>query len=85
MVYSINKARCNGEEITNLENTVTELENKLNSNTAQLEEYKQAKANLENKYEKITEGIIIRSGTQWYESGEKCNKYFLNLEKKKQK
>ena len=82
IVYSKNKARCNREEITNLENTVTELENKLNSNTAQLEEYKQAKAKLENKYEKITEGIIIRSRTQWYESGEKCNKYFLNLEKK---
>ena len=64
-MYSKNKARCNREEITNLENTVTELENKLNSNTAQLEEYKQAKAKLENNYEKITEGIIIRDSYCW--------------------
>ena len=65
IMYLKNKARCNREVITNLENTVTELENKLNSNTAQLEHYKQEKAKLENKYEKITEGIIMRSRAQW--------------------
>ena len=31
IMYLKNKARCNREEITNLDNTVTELENKLNS------------------------------------------------------
>ncbi|KXJ08963.1 Transposon TX1 uncharacterized 149 kDa protein [Exaiptasia diaphana] len=30
----------------------------------------------------ITEGIIIRSRTKWYELGEKSNKYFLSLEKR---
>ena len=27
-----------------------------------------------------TKGSIIRSRARWYELGEKCNKYFLNLE-----
>ena len=29
-----------------------------------------------------TKGSIIRSRARWYELGEKCNKYFLNLEKR---
>ena len=33
-------------------------------------------------YDHITEGIIIRSCTVWYEQGERNSKYFLNLEKR---
>ena len=33
-------------------------------------------------YDYITEGIILRSRTIWYEKGEKSNKYFLTLEKR---
>ena len=29
-----------------------------------------------------TKGSIIQSRARWYELGEKCNKYFLNLEKR---
>ena len=29
-----------------------------------------------------SKGSIIRSRARWYELGEKCNKYFLNLEKR---
>ena len=29
-----------------------------------------------------TKGSIIRSRARWYELGEKCNKYFFNLEKR---
>jgi hypothetical protein len=32
-----------------------------------------------NRYE--TDGAILRSKCNWYENGEKCSKYFLNLEK----
>ena len=32
-----------------------------------------------------TEGARIRSGQQWAEEGEKCTKYFLNLEKQRSK
>ena len=32
--------------------------------------------------EEKTRGCIVRSRARWYESGEKCNKYFLNLLKR---
>jgi len=36
-------------------------------------------------YEYIAQGAIIRSRANWYEQGEKNNKYFLNLENAKKK
>ena len=44
------------------------------------------KSKLEEMSRYNTEGAILRSKCAWYESGEKCLKYFLNLEihKKKQ-
>ena len=44
--------------------------------------YEEAKVKPESLYDYITEGIILRSRTIWYEKGEKSNKYFLNLEKR---
>ena len=32
-------------------------------------------------YDKIVEGVKIRSNCHWYEEGEKSTKFFLNLEK----
>ena len=32
-------------------------------------------------YNRITDGIILRSRAQWFEEGEKSTKYFLSLEK----
>ena len=43
--------------------------------------YEEAKVKLESLYDYITEGIILRSRTTWYEKGEKSNKYFFSLEK----
>ena len=37
------------------------------------------------QYEYIAQGAIIRSRVNWYEYGEKSNKYFLNLENHKKK
>jgi hypothetical protein len=39
---------------------------------------------LENLYERKTEGAIVRARANWHEHGEKSNKYFLNLEKRNQ-
>ena len=47
-----------------------------------IEEYHKFKAELEEIYDYITEGIILRSKTDWYELEEKSTKYFLNLEKR---
>ena len=38
---------------------------------------------LENVYDKKTEGAKIRSKCEWYQHGEKPKKFFLNLEKEK--
>ena len=37
---------------------------------------------MESIYENIVNGAIIRSRIDWYEKGEKSNKYFCNLEKR---
>ena len=47
-----------------------------------LKEYHEAKAELEQIYDYITEGIILHSRCTWYERGEKSTKYFLTLEKR---
>ena len=48
----------------------------------ELKEYNSVKQELEQIYNYITEGIILRTRTDWYEEGEKSTKYFLNLEKR---
>ena len=47
-----------------------------------IEEYHKCKADLDEIYDNIAEGVKIRSKYQWYEENEKSTKYFLNLEKK---
>ena len=42
--------------------------------------YDKCKRDLEEIYDNITEGICIRSRSQWYDEGEKFSKCFLNLE-----
>ena len=43
------------------------------------EEYEQVKQSLDEYYNKVTDGLIIRSKSNWVEYGEKSNKYFLTL------
>ena len=45
------------------------------------DEYEDAKQALDEYYDKITEGLIIRSKANWTEYGEKSNKFFLTLER----
>ena len=45
-------------------------------------DYKGAKTKLNNLYNYIADGAILRSKYRWYEEGEKCSKYFLSLEKR---
>jgi hypothetical protein len=40
------------------------------------------KQRLEEILDEKTNGIIFRSKARWYEQGEKCTKYFFNLEKR---
>ena len=56
------------------------MEQNLNNEETKLQ-YNSFKDELNDIYEEISNGIKIRSRCNWYELGEKSNKYFLNLEK----
>ena len=58
------------------------LESNLNCDINSIE-YNNCKNQLDEIYDNIAEGIKVRSKRQWYEDGEKSNKFFLNLEKTK--
>ena len=47
-----------------------------------MKEYEAGQSKLESIYGNIVNGAIIRSRIDWYEQGEKSNKYFSNLEKR---
>ena len=53
-----------------------------NAEETLIQEYHKCKHQLEEIYNYITQGIILRSKIDWYEHGEKSSKYFLNLEKR---
>ena len=82
--YSVDKARRHREKRKALEQKVKELESliSIEAEECSLQEYNKCKQDLEEIYNYITEGIILRSETHWYELGEKSTKYFLNLEKR---
>ena len=69
------------KEKVKLENELKILEDNLNQ-SENLNRYNDAKFQLDNIYNKIAEGIKVRSKCNWYEFGEKSSKFFLNLEKK---
>ena len=82
--YATRKVKyCKTKRVA-LETKVRELESIIstNSNHLVIEECQKCTAELDEIYDYITEGIILRFKTDWYEPGEKSNsKYFLNLEK----
>ena len=82
-VYSKQKASEHREKRVNLKNKIEKLESNLSENSAleEILEYKNVKAQLDDIYNYITEGTILRSKVRWYEEGQNSRKYFLNLEK----
>ena len=82
MTYSKEKAFERKSTRLTLAKKVNELEIRIRSNSdeALLDEYNKSKNELENLYNYITEGIILRSKVDWYEYGETSSKYFLSLE-----
>ena len=82
--YSKQKAVGRWDRKTILEEKVHYLEQriKLDSNVELLKEYNEAKKELNQIYDYVTNGIILRSRTTSYEEGEKSSSYFLRLEKR---
>ena len=64
-----------------LEKKLKEFESDLNSE-ANFNEYTKCEKNLELIYERIAQGVKIRSKCRWCKEGEKSAKFFLHLEKK---
>ena len=62
-------------KIKNLEQNITD-EDKIN-------DYKTTKDELEIRYDNIVTRVKIRSKCDWYQSGQKSTKCFLNLKKQK--
>ena len=68
------------KHIPNLEKQVEALENNSDSNDKdKLNKLTSLRSELEEEYNRISNSIIFRSKTEYYEHGEKCTKYFLNL------
>ena len=78
--YSKNKAKLKREKVSFLEKKLKDLEQNLNNEETKLQ-YNSFKDKLNDIYEKISNGVTIRSRCNWFELGEKSNKYFLNVEK----
>ena len=79
--YTIKRARAKKETKEKLEKQIASL-NAANADQND-EAFKKAREDLDKIYDDIAIGIKVRSKCEWYELGEKSNKYFLNLEKKK--
>ena len=82
--YSVDKAKERRAKRNKLELRVKELEVLISSNAEEtvIQEYHDCKHQLEEIYNYITQGIILRSGVDWYEYGEKSsNSIFLILKR----
>ena len=84
ITYCIQKSRETQEITKNLEKNIQELENLVNTqpsdqnHTILLEK----KCELERHRERLVDGLLLRSKANWHENGEKCTKFFCQLEKK---
>ena len=76
---AVNKRRY----LKSLEDKVKDIEFKLSNNSSDENKkaWHEAKEELENEYNSITQGIIIRSRAEWVEKSEKSNKYFFEFTK----
>ena len=81
------KRKANAERNTerNLSQKLDEINSRIDAfpeNISLANEAKKLKIELDDIAVQKTKGSIIRSRARWYELGEKCNKYFFNLEKR---
>lgn len=84
ITFSKSKAKKFRLEYKDLESKIIKIEERKDweKNEELLNKVNQLKRELEERSNYITEGIILRSRTIWYEQGEKNTKFFLSLEKR---
>ena len=85
ITYSKQKARIRRETLSDLELKIKECTAKCDEqpNQENLNDLEILQTEYDSQYDYIARRAIIRSRVNWYEYGEKSNKYFLNLENSK--
>lgn len=85
IIFSKAKAKKTRNSIKEGEKEIEEIEkiDKWYEDATLVGRHTSAKTRLNEYYDHITEGMMLRSKVLWIEQGEKSNKYFLNLEKKR--
>ena len=78
--FAVKKAKEKRQYETNLRAELKVLEDKLDNNEEVMDTYNTVKKDLEQIEEEKLRGNIVRSRAQLIEEGEKCSKYFMNLE-----
>ena len=83
--YSKEKAHSRKAKVKDLEEKLQSCTKKCEDDPSKenVQKLECLQAEYDDLYDYITQGAIIRSRANWYEKGEKNNKYFLNLEKSK--
>ena len=85
--YCYKRAKNQKSEIQNLQtklDDLTEKSNKREPNQNDMEQINDTKIQLNNLLETATQGSYIRSKAEWCEKGDRCSKFFMNLENKRQ-
>ena len=87
ITYSKQKARNRREKLSAFDEKIKECTVKCDEypSPENLNDLEIFQTEYDRQYEYIAQGAIIRSRANWYEYGEKSNKYFLNLENYKKK
>ena len=82
MKYSKEKAFIRKQELLQIEASLKQAEETVitDLSTLNLEKLEKLKIKYNSYFEYIAKGAIVRSRANWYEQGEKSNKYFLGLE-----
>ena len=79
--YARNNAKERTIAISQLMEKVDEMQSSFPLDVNQTELYDRTVSDLETLQQEYIYGVIFRSKANWYFEGEKCTKYFLNLEK----
>ena len=77
--FSKNKANLKRKKLSRLKVKLTELEQNLSNDKAK-EQYNAYRGEINEIYNEIRNGMKIRRKCDWYEFGEKSNKFFLTIE-----
>ena len=87
IVYSKKKAKDRRSVLVSLEERLKECQLKCDEDPTpeNLNNLEITQTEYDRHYDYITQGIFIRSKVNWYEQGEKSNKFFLHLENAKKK